>query len=120
MMNSRSKNSLNHQNYCLTKIIDNAQLFGDSKRQRNKLDLINEDKFVGSVFKRTEINLPSTTRSSYLQSYCTFSADGKYVASNHTDNKIYISNLSTGKVVNVLGIFLFNKLIKLIKLNQFN
>ena len=91
-----------NQNYCLTRILDQSQLFGDDqkKRQRKKLDLIEEDKFVGHVFKQTEINLPSTARSTYL---CTFSSDGKFVASNHNDNKIYITNLYAGKVVNVLS-----------------
>lgn len=59
-----------NQDYSITKILDQAQLFGDRKRQRNKLDLIEEDKFIGHVFKQVEINLPNTTRTSYL---CTFS-----------------------------------------------
>jgi len=101
-MNSNKVRTSSSQNYCLTKILNQAQLFGDSKRQSNKFDLIAEDKFVGQVFKRVEIQLPSTLRLSHLQSQCTISADGKFVASTHADNKIYISDLTTAKVVNVL------------------
>lgn len=103
MHSKLSPSTSSNQDYCLTKILDQIRLFGDSRSQRRKLDLIEEDKFVGQVFKRTEINLPNTARSSYLQSYCAFSTDGKFVASNHSDNRIYISDLQTSKVVNVLG-----------------
>lgn len=89
-----------NQNYCLTKLLDHSQLFGDRRSQINKFNLVEEDKFVGQTFKREEINLPNTVRSTH--SYIV-SSDGKLSASIHNDYKIYVTDLQSGKVVNVLG-----------------
>lgn len=87
-----------NQNYCLTKLFDQAQLFGDCRRQRGKLEQVEEDKFVGHVFE-FELNLPNSTPCFQ----CSFSNDGRYMASNHNDAKIHVTDLESGKVINVLG-----------------
>lgn len=87
-----------NQNYCLTKLLGQAQLFGDSRRQRGKLELVEEDKFVGHVFE-FELNLPNSTPCFQ----CSFSNDGRYMASNHNDAKIHVTDLESGKVINILG-----------------
>ena len=84
------------QNYCLTKLFDQAQLFGDCRRQRDKLELVEEDKFVGHVFELNPPNNPACYQ-------CSFSNDGRFMAGNHSDSKISVTDLNTGKVINVLG-----------------
>lgn len=92
-MNQPLKSS---QNYCLTKLFDQAQLYGDCRRQRTQFELVEEDKFVGHVFELNPPNNPACYQ-------CSFSNDGRYMAGNHSDSKISVTDLNTNKVMNVLG-----------------
>jgi len=58
-----------------------------------------EDKAASLSYEEARVQLPSSVRSTFLM---VFSPDATRVASTHGDHKIYISSLTTKKVIRTL------------------
>lgn len=81
------------------KLIQNRRINFNSKA-RKCFELMCEDKVSkDSKLEEVHFSSPSSFRSTFIM---TFSPDGQKVASTHNDHRIYICDLSTGKLLDTL------------------
>lgn len=93
-----------HNPYTNHRLLNDANLvlnrrINCNQKIKKSLELICEDKISRYKLEEVHCSLPSSIKSTFIM---TFSPDGRKVASTHGDHRIYICDLSTGKLLDTL------------------